>query len=306
MEDDSVQISQKWLLGLSEGTLSHQLEAIAMEGLQILHSQKGFIRCNFVVPSRASDADGNWHVGAMATLIDDVGAAAIYSLVNHVKASLDFSISFYSTAKIGEEVEIEAKVEANKGKLSHVLVEFRKVKKAVKIDLNRDDSVNSGKWKSPDLDWVKISCDGSFDPKNGEAAIGIVIRDYQGQLVDRLGKKVQADEALMTKALAVREGLKLAARKNFSRVIVENDSAGVVQDLTGSLGTSAWKTAPVVRETVKLFADLKVSLVKRQANGAADWVARQHNMEMDLSDWINRPPSSLVFILSKDGLPCPH
>ncbi|OMO54052.1 Thioesterase superfamily [Corchorus capsularis] len=126
MEDESIRKSQKWLMGLSEGSLSHQLEAIAMEGLQILHSQKGFIRCNFVVPSRASDADGNWHVGAMATLIDDVGAAAIYSLVDHVKASLDFSISFYSTAKIQEEVEIEAKVEANKGKLSHVLVEVRR------------------------------------------------------------------------------------------------------------------------------------------------------------------------------------
>lgn len=39
-------------------------------------------------------------MGALATLIDDVGAAAIFSLSGHIKASLDFSISFYSTAKI--------------------------------------------------------------------------------------------------------------------------------------------------------------------------------------------------------------
>jgi len=46
------------------------------------------------------DADGNWHVGAMATLIDDVGGAATYSVADHVKATLDLNISFYSTARI--------------------------------------------------------------------------------------------------------------------------------------------------------------------------------------------------------------
>ncbi|KAK9030805.1 hypothetical protein V6N11_032216 [Hibiscus sabdariffa] len=73
-----------------------------------------------------SRIDGNWHVGAMATLIDDVGAAAIYSVADHVKASLDFNISFHTTAKIHEEVEIEAKVVGEKGKLSLVVVEIRK------------------------------------------------------------------------------------------------------------------------------------------------------------------------------------
>ncbi|XP_021298685.1 uncharacterized protein LOC110427470 isoform X2 [Herrania umbratica] len=126
MEDGSVQKSLKWLVDLSKGTISHELEALTLEGLQSLQGQKGFIRCNFVVPSRASDADGNWHVGAMATLIDDVGAAAIYSVADHVKASLDFSISIYSTAKIQEEVEIEAKVTGDKGKLAHVVVEVRR------------------------------------------------------------------------------------------------------------------------------------------------------------------------------------
>ncbi|MBA0568176.1 hypothetical protein Golob_005685, partial [Gossypium lobatum] len=57
----------------------------------------------------------------MFTLIDDVGAAAIYSVADHVKASLDFNISFHSTARTQEEVEIEAKVIAEKGKLSLVV-----------------------------------------------------------------------------------------------------------------------------------------------------------------------------------------
>nr|POF06368.1 hypothetical protein CFP56_59431 [Quercus suber] len=71
-----------------------------MEGLKVVHAQKGFIRCHFLVPSRLADKDGNWHVGAMATLIDNVGAATIFSSIGLVKASVELNISYYSTAKI--------------------------------------------------------------------------------------------------------------------------------------------------------------------------------------------------------------
>ena len=54
MEDGALQISLKWLEGLSKGIISHDLEELTLKGLQILQGQKGFIRCNFVVPSRAS------------------------------------------------------------------------------------------------------------------------------------------------------------------------------------------------------------------------------------------------------------
>lgn len=99
MEDNPVQSSNRWLEDLSNG-LGHQLEAITLEGLKIVKAHKGFVLCNFFVSSRISDADGNWHVGSMATLIDDVGAAAIYSYGGHIKASVDLNISFLSTAKI--------------------------------------------------------------------------------------------------------------------------------------------------------------------------------------------------------------
>eukprot|EP00257_Ricinus_communis_P014995 XP_015572815.1 uncharacterized protein LOC8273831 isoform X1 [Ricinus communis] len=100
MEDDErVKTANKWLENISKGITSHQLEALSLDGLKIVHSHEGFILCNFVVSNRITDGDGNWKVGAMATLIDDVGAAAIYSLIGHIKVSLDFNISYYSTAK---------------------------------------------------------------------------------------------------------------------------------------------------------------------------------------------------------------
>ncbi|XWS16319.1 hypothetical protein CRYUN_Cryun34aG0075000 [Craigia yunnanensis] len=150
MGDGALEKSLKWLEDLSKGIISHELEELTLEGLQILQGQKGFIRCNFVVPSRASDADGNWHVGAMATLIDDVGAAAIYSVTDHIKASLDFNISFYSTAKIQEEVEIEAKVIGEKGKLSQVVVEVRRKGNGELIALGKQ-------WMATTKDTVKAA-----------------------------------------------------------------------------------------------------------------------------------------------------
>ncbi|XP_034900059.1 uncharacterized protein [Populus alba] len=113
MEDNPMQSSNRWLEDLSNG-LGHQLEAITLEGLKIVKAHKGFVLY------------GNWHVGAMATLIDDVGAAAIYSYGGHIKASVDLNISFLSTAKIQEEVEVEAKVVGDKGRITSVLVEVRR------------------------------------------------------------------------------------------------------------------------------------------------------------------------------------
>ncbi|CAN1836750.1 hypothetical protein LINPERHAP1_LOCUS34873 [Linum perenne] len=101
MENDTVAISNRWLQDLSRGSNPQNLEGLTM-------------------------AEGNWEVGAIATLIDDVGAAAIFSMVGHVKASLDFTVSFFSTAKSLEEIEVEAKVIGEKGRLASVVIEVRR------------------------------------------------------------------------------------------------------------------------------------------------------------------------------------
>uniref|UniRef100_A0A5B7BHB9 Acyl-coenzyme A thioesterase 13 n=1 Tax=Davidia involucrata TaxID=16924 RepID=A0A5B7BHB9_DAVIN len=125
MEDDIPQKARKLLEGLSKG-LGHELEAVTLEGMQVELAQKGLIRCNFVIPKHLSDQDGNWQAGAIAVLVDNVGAAAIFSSFGHLKASVAFDISYYSTAKIQEEVEIEAKVAGHKGKLASVVVKIKK------------------------------------------------------------------------------------------------------------------------------------------------------------------------------------
>ncbi|PPD80229.1 hypothetical protein GOBAR_DD22837 [Gossypium barbadense] len=135
-----LQRSLKWLDDVTHGIIGYELESRSLAGLQVIEARTGFLRCNFIVPLLASVISllflifrlfqnfkfkGNWHVGAIATIIDNVGGAAIYSTGHHLKVTVNFNITYYSTAKIQDEVEIEAKVKGNKGKLTSMAVEVR-------------------------------------------------------------------------------------------------------------------------------------------------------------------------------------
>ncbi|CAL0332389.1 unnamed protein product [Lupinus luteus] len=72
------------------------------------------------------DENGNWQTGSIATMIDIIGSLAVHSVSPMFNVSVDFSMSFYSTAKFQEEVEIKAKVIGKKEKLTSVVVDIRK------------------------------------------------------------------------------------------------------------------------------------------------------------------------------------
>ncbi|KAM7255737.1 hypothetical protein ACFE04_008635 [Oxalis oulophora] len=121
-----VEGTQKWIKDMQTGVSSYDMEIINLQTLKILDINKGFLRCSFTVTNRVSCENGNWHPGSIATIIDNVGGAAIHSASGIKKASVDFSVSFFSTAKIHEEVIIEGKVISEKGRLSSILVEVRR------------------------------------------------------------------------------------------------------------------------------------------------------------------------------------
>ncbi|KAG8483379.1 hypothetical protein CXB51_023161 [Gossypium anomalum] len=118
MENDSLQTSLAWLRDILQGKIGHGLDTRVLQGLRVIHAEKGFMRFDFVVPKSVSDIDGNWNVGALASLVDLLGGVTIFSFANRVVTSVDFSVSYYSTAKI--------QVSANKGNLIHVVVEVKR------------------------------------------------------------------------------------------------------------------------------------------------------------------------------------
>ncbi|CAL2248278.1 unnamed protein product [Prunus armeniaca] len=58
-------------------------------------------------------------------------------------------------------------------------------------------------------------------------------------------------------------------------------------------------------EGYKLAAEMGYRQIPRTANQAADHLAMLAISRMSPEVWVNRPPSSLMHIMNKDGLPCP-
>ena len=60
-----------------------------------------------------------------------------------------------------------------------------------------------------------------------------------------------------------------------------------------------------IQVRIDSFEGFECAWISRKANQAADWVAKQVKKGVCLSNWVGLSPSSLVHILSRDGLPAP-
>ncbi|OMO50989.1 reverse transcriptase [Corchorus capsularis] len=155
--------------------------------------------------------------------------------------------------------------------------------------------------------WLKLNCDGAFDKASNEAGIGVIIRDDNGRVVQGCNKTIKAKSATCAEALAVYEGLKLARNIGAQRLIVETDCQLVYQNAI-SIRDRCWEIEPIsedIKNLLKDFQQSKMRWISRTANQAADWVACQARKKMCPEGWVDQPPSSLVYILSRDGLPAP-
>ncbi|CAN6700292.1 unnamed protein product [Malus baccata var. baccata] len=98
----------------------------------------------------------------------------------------------------------------------------------------------------------------------------------------------------VAEAVAVQYGCELGHELGQTHVVLESDSQQSISCLRGSflmLGEA--------------FQDCRWSWIPRLANLAADHLASRSCVEMCDVSWVARPPSSLVHVLNKDGLPCP-
>ncbi|KAK8955492.1 hypothetical protein KSP40_PGU021067 [Platanthera guangdongensis] len=104
---------------------SDVFDCVPLSGLRPIFVGGGLVLCSYIVHASVADEEGKWHLGAIATVMDDIGIAAILSEDGEYQITVDFSISFFSDAKIGDEVEIEAKIVDRRGSLTMVAVELR-------------------------------------------------------------------------------------------------------------------------------------------------------------------------------------
>ncbi|KAL9664531.1 hypothetical protein QQ045_019935 [Rhodiola kirilowii] len=111
-------------------------EDFALRGIQVDRFETGSVACTFKVPPRLTvretlncsfqDRNGNMAPGAIFNLVDEVGAAAAVQFEGQpMLVSVDMSVSFLSTAKVDDELEITAKLLGRKGRCSGTFVILR-------------------------------------------------------------------------------------------------------------------------------------------------------------------------------------
>ncbi|CAL9028140.1 unnamed protein product, partial [Prunus brigantina] len=156
--------------------------------------------------------------------------------------------------------------------------------------------------------YVKINTDGSWKSGSTMAGVGVIIRKIAGSCIGGLAAQVRAQSPLMAEVLALKHGLLRAKELNLVNVVVESDSQVAINSVQRDVSSSNWELYPILKDIRFLkasFTNLNWAWVPREANRSADAVASLARKGMCLESWLVRPPSSLVHILSRDGLPCP-
>ncbi|CDP09147.1 unnamed protein product [Coffea canephora] len=100
-------------------------EYYALRGIRVDRVEPGYVSCTFKVPSRLIDRNGNLASGAVANLVDEMGGALVHVEGLPMNVSVDMSISYLSTAKLDDELEIVSTLLGRKGGYSGTLVIVR-------------------------------------------------------------------------------------------------------------------------------------------------------------------------------------
>ncbi|XP_050110230.1 uncharacterized protein LOC126589089 isoform X3 [Malus sylvestris] len=91
-------------------------EYYALRGIRVDRVEPGLVVCSFKVPPRLTDRAGNLANGAIATLVDVVGASTVFVPHIPMTVSVDMSISYMAKAKLYDELEITSKRLGQRGR----------------------------------------------------------------------------------------------------------------------------------------------------------------------------------------------
>ncbi|KAM1077774.1 hypothetical protein ACFX15_024423 [Malus domestica] len=164
------------------------------------------------------------------------------------------------------------------------------------------------RWSPPYAPFWKVNVDASWTMLSKRGFAGVVIRDHKGCFVAAQRMEILAANAEAAAAYAILCGCEVAVSLGLPQVILESDSKENISILEKATSSGSWEAFPIrakIRRIAESFQCCRWSWVTRSANMTAHCLASRRNTEMCGLTWINTPPSSLVHVLNKDGLPCP-
>ncbi|CAN6678642.1 unnamed protein product [Malus baccata var. baccata] len=171
----------------------------------------------------------------------------------------------------------------------------------------RQDQVH--RWLAHPSPFTKINVDASWSKVSKMGYVGVVVGNEEGRFVAAARYSLLAPNVTVAEVMALLRGYELGTSLDIRLVVFKSDSLESISCLSGSLDNGSWEAFPTLTRFKLLgeaFQHCRWAWVLRSANLAAHFLASVGFMEMCDCVWVDMPPSSLVHVLNKDGLPCPH
>lgn len=128
-----------------------------------------------------------------------------------------------------------------------------------------------GRWRPPPMDILKINSDGSSRGNPGQAGVGGIGRDFDGNVIFMFSiyKGVHSNNVM--EALAIKIAIERGCSLGWRKMVCESDSQIVVDMINNQrVDDSNWKIASIVREIIYLSSMLDlISFVTFLGNGIA-------------------------------------
>ncbi|CAM8885100.1 unnamed protein product [Rhodiola kirilowii] len=133
-------------------------------------------------------------------------------------------------------------------------------------------------WSRPPVHYVKINCDASWYEEDRSCGIGAWARDHEAiTLAVRSSHIPGCPSVIDAEGTALRIGMELAADLKLQNVIFESDSADAVTSINHKVYPTHWEKRwfIVCCRYLQHQQNWKLHLIRREANGQADALARK-------------------------------
>ena len=169
------------------------------------------------------------------------------------------------------------------------------------------------KQQAPNVGWVapppgvcKINVDGATSKSGLLSSVGVIIRDYRGDVVTARGRLLPALYSMeVTEAYTIEERIKLAGEVQLSRIIIESDLAIVVQALNSrSFGADFGIILQGALTMLSSFRSWSVKHLKREYNRAVHNITQITRSIETSQTWFGCSPPIIHNVLLIDRSKC--
>ena len=132
-------------------------------------------------------------------------------------------------------------------------------------------------WTKPPQGWTKLNVDAAYDRSSGEANIGIVMRDYSGEVLLSAWKHgIRCASVEDAEVVAGLEGVQLSNEWIRKLIMIESDCHSVVKSLLfdDENRASFSNTVKEIKSAMSAIAEVKVCKIRRECNKVAHELAQ--------------------------------